>query len=308
MGVRPLQAAFGVELTGLDLRRGRSSPALALIGAALRRHRLVVVPGQALTPARQLRVAAGLGTLAAAPDADPAHRPVPEVRYETEAVDGPWPAARFYNEQWHADLSWTRQGAPVTLLYAVEAAARGAPTSFADMVSAYSRLDHRWQSRAEGWHAYHHVGRSRLVRYGHPHPSGAPQGPALPRGRRRLLTRHPVAVRPVGADVPGVRHPVVQRDAVTGAPFVHLGDHAWTLAGHDVDEGRRLVDALNELVVAAAGVHRHRWRTGDLVLFDNRSLLHRREPWEGPPVARTLRRCVVWPAAEAATAGSRRAS
>ena len=101
---------------------------------------------------------------------------------------------------------------------------------------------------------------------------------------------------PTYVDEPGACHPVVVRDPASGLPGVLLGDHAWTLDGFSDAEGRALVEDLQAQVVATAERYVHAWQPGDLVVFDNRTVLHRREARARSSRRRLLRRTVAWPA------------
>jgi taurine dioxygenase len=296
--VRPLHPDFGVEVMGLDLGRDLTVGTVELLDGLLRRDRVVVVRGQRLAPLAQLRVGASLGPLHGTRPSRYGPWAVPEIRYET----GDTTSVRSnYNERWHADLSWVQNGSPVTLLHAIEAGAGCAPTAFADMIGAYRALDASTSAAVDRWQAYHHVARSRDVRYG-PMPPAPPPGSVTGRVRRTVVRRYRElrwSVPQFRARLtappapPGALHPVIQTDTA-GRRFVHAGDHAWSLAGLPEPEGLALLDELNRLVVAAEHVYEHRWAPGDLVLFENRSLLHRRLPFGDAAARRLLRRCVVW--------------
>ena len=298
--VRRLHPDFGVEVMGLDLRHDLTVGTVELLSGLLRRDRVVVVRGQRLGPSAQLRVGASLGPLHGTRPSRYGPWAVPEIRYETGDTTS---AHAHYNEHWHADLSWVQHGRSVTLLHAIEAGAGCAPTAFADMIGAYRALDESTRATVDRWQAYHHVARSREVRYGPMPPAPRPwSGTGRARVRRTVIRRYRelrwsvprFRARLTAAPVPpGALHPVVQTDAA-GRRFVHAGDHAWSLAGLPEPEGLVLLDELNRLVVAAEHVYEHRWAPGDLVLFDNRSLLHRRLPAVGAAAPRLLRRCVVW--------------
>jgi alpha-ketoglutarate-dependent taurine dioxygenase len=305
--VRRLHPDFAVELVGLDLRGRRSARARGLVADALRDERVVVVRGQRLSPTAQLRLAASLGTLQGQARSRGGRRYVPDVRAEVSggpAGDGGRREEIFYNQRWHADLSWAPLGSPVSLLYAVAADAGCASTSWADMIGAYRSLDEETRARVRAWEAFHHVARSRELRCGRQEPP--PEAPgrsrrpaALARSlrgrweRRRSSAPHFRAVPSEVPGPPGARHAVVQSDPL-GRPFVHAGDHAWALVGVPEPEGLALLDDLNRRIVAEPHVYRHHWQPGDLVVFDNRTLLHRRDPVGDPAARRVLRRCVVW--------------
>jgi alpha-ketoglutarate-dependent taurine dioxygenase len=251
---------------------------------AARLHRVVVLRRR-LDVDEQVRITAMLGQVVGG---EPG---VPQVRYEDDRRAHPDVA--FFNEQWHADLSWCAEGPTVTVLYAMAAGRGAAPTAFVDTVSGFAALPPTQRAEVTEWRARHHAEISRTLRYGRPSPRKA--------RRRRPARRRPPARPGHGArvptyvDEPGASHPVVVE--ASGGPHrgVLLGDHAWTLEGYPDTEGRRLLEELQDRVVAVGERYVHHWRPGDLVIFDNRTVLHRRETAARSSRRRLLRRTVAWP-------------
>jgi alpha-ketoglutarate-dependent taurine dioxygenase len=295
---------FGMELHGIDLSAlSGPGPDLEAILAAIASYGVVVMRGQVINEDEQLRVAALFGPLLAARSRAMTRKP--EVRYETDAGDDDAAGRRvFFNEQWHADLSWADVDPPVTMLAAEAVECGCAGTQFANMRLAYAALDETTRSRIHGWKALHHVEMSRWIRHGAPR-SRQPGWPRALARRVRALTRHvrtamPAASRGMQVRLPrvppwpGIAVPIVQVDPESGDRFIRLGDHAWTVQGMDDSAGANAVMELDRMAVEAAPIMRHEWRPGDVVMFDNRILLHRREPGLHAG-SRRLRRVVVWP-------------
>ena len=94
-------------------------------------------------------------------------------------------------------------------------------------------------------------------------------------------------------EVPPVDHPVVRTHPETGRKCIYLGDHAETIDGIDYDDGRRLVEEVNALAVRPELTYRHRWRPRDLVVWDNRCLMHRSTPYDAASERRVMRRCTI---------------
>ena len=94
-------------------------------------------------------------------------------------------------------------------------------------------------------------------------------------------------------EVPPVDHPVIRTHPETGRRCIFLGDHAETIAGYDYGEGRRLVEEINAAAVRDELTYRHRWRPRDLVIWDNRCLMHRATPYDTAHERRVMRRCTV---------------
>jgi taurine dioxygenase len=293
---RPVHPSFGVEL--VEVAAGRlSAPMLARLDAALRRSRLVVVRVHGFRESAQLRAASALGTLVGSRRSVSRRWHRPDVRCLVDPAHESRVSQAFYDEQWHADSSWARTGHAVTVLYATEAQPGCATTAFADTAAAYASLDEVTRHEIAAWDAFHHVNRSRTIRYGR-RPRSKPDG-SHPSARARIVEEVQrlsprLHARPAEfVDVPGARHPVVTTDD-EGRTFARAGDHAYALAGMDEREGLARIDALNRRMTAPEHVYEHRWTAGDLVIFDNLSLLHRRVRPHDPEAQRILRRCVVW--------------
>ena len=259
---------FGIEIDDL-----------ADLPDAVASHRLVVRRGRAPTLDQQIALTARLGSVVgSAPD-------VAQVRYEDDRRIRADHA--YFNEQWHADVSWSAEGPVVSVLCALVIGRGAAATSFADTVSGFARLTPAVSDRAATATALHHVERSRHLRHGR-------GSPAAGRTRRRFRAAPPAigARPPTLVDEPGAAHPLVV--PTRSGPGLTIGDHAWTIDGVDAEQGAAFVDDLQRRVVDAADTYTHRWQRGDVVAFDNRSVLHRREP---APLARRriLRRTIAWP-------------
>jgi taurine dioxygenase len=171
---------------------------------------------------------------------------------------------------WHTDGSWQRVTGQATMLYAEIVPATSGGTGFADMYSAYEALSPEEQSRLAGMRAVHNLDFSRNRRHGES-PMTAAQRDA----------------------VPPVDHPIVRTHPETGRKCLFLGDHAEYILGMDYDAGRDFIEALNARIVAAARIHTHRWRKGDLMVWDNRCLMHKAESYDTAREARVIRRCTV---------------
>ena len=216
---------------------------------------------------------------------------VPQVRFERH---DPAP----HNDVWHADGSWSAHPAAATVIYCAEATETAAGTQLVDTAAAFERLPSARQQELRSRAAFHHVEQAESLRFGaRPDGDGAGTGSnrvtaAIAfrweswRAQRRQGRAIP-AQRPTALALPGAVHPVV--GARDGREYVYLGAHAWRLddeVGADsLDRIDRWMDEITRSPVI------HRWSAGDLLVFDNRSLLHRREP--GPIGPRLLRRTLA---------------
>jgi alpha-ketoglutarate-dependent 2,4-dichlorophenoxyacetate dioxygenase len=90
-----------------------------------------------------------------------------------------------------------------------------------------------------------------------------------------------------------VRQALVRANPVNGRKNVYIGSHAWYIEGVDYDESRRLLDDLLARTTRPECVYQHRWRQWDLVMWDNRCVLHRGRPWDATQNKRVMRRTTI---------------
>ncbi len=171
---------------------------------------------------------------------------------------------------WHTDGSWRRVTGQATIIYAEVVAGEGGETHFCDMYGAYERLNPEWKKRIANMRAVHNLDFSRTRRHG--------DEPMTEVQRR---------------EVPPVDHPIVRTHPDTGRKCLFLGDHAEYIAGMDYDEGRALIDELNALAVHPDLTYEHRWTPGQLIVWDNRCLMHRATDYDPAVQRRVVRRCTV---------------
>ncbi len=146
----------------------------------------------------------------------------------------------------------------------------GGLTEFCDMYGALEGLDDALKSRLEGSRAVHNLDFSRRRRHGDDPMSEA---------QRRAA--------------PPVDHPVVRTHPETGRKCLFLGDHAECVMGVDYGVGRTLIEDLNRLAVRPELVYTHHWRPRDLMVWDNRCVLHRATDYDAARERRVIRRCTV---------------
>jgi alpha-ketoglutarate-dependent taurine dioxygenase len=149
-------------------------------------------------------------------------------------------------------------------------AGEGGETHFCDMYGAYERLSPEWKKRIANLRAVHNLDFSRTRRHG--------EDPMTEAQRR---------------EVPPVDHPIVRTHPDTGRKCLFLGDHAEYIAGMDYDEGRALIDELNALAIHPDLTYEHRWTPGELIVWDNRCLMHRATNYDPAVRRRVVRRCTV---------------
>jgi taurine dioxygenase len=172
--------------------------------------------------------------------------------------------------RWHTDRSWRRDPALATILYGVDVPSTGGDTLFANCTKAYDALPEETKRRIYPMFAIHSVEYSRRT---------APEGPAA---TEYELRNHPPAA-----------HPLARKHPATGKRALFIGCHAWKIEGLPEEEGRALLDELLAFATQPAFVYAHKWRSRDLLMWDDRCTLHAATPYDTGKELRTMYRTVV---------------
>ena len=274
---RRLQSSFFAEAGPIALRETFDDGTLAAIRAGMDEHAVLVFHDQAFTDDEQIAFAQRLdGKLHAKTGA----RVVAQNRFGNEALtdisnvgaNGQLLAAddrrREYslgNRLWHTDASFEDPPGRYSMLHARVIPKQHADTEFADMRAAWDALDPKMKARIEGLRVHHSIAYSRQV-----------------------LGFEFSAEE--AAKLPGAVHPLVRTIPRSGRRSLYLASHANRIEGMGVPDGRLLLRELTEHATQPAFVHRHRWRVGDLVIWDNRCTMHRATPFDDSSERRELRR------------------
>jgi alpha-ketoglutarate-dependent 2,4-dichlorophenoxyacetate dioxygenase len=171
------------------------------------------------------------------------------------------------NRLWHTDMSFHPVRATYSLLSAHVIPPTDADTEFADMRAAYAALPDSTKERIDGLVAEHSYYYSRVV-------GGGPE-PTEEERRAR----------------PPAQHALVHEHR--GRKVLYLASHASHIVGRPVDEGRALLRELTEFATRPEFIYRHRWRVGDVVMWDNLCTMHRATPFEDQRYKRDMRRTTV---------------
>ena len=273
IATRRLSPHLGAEVLGVDLDAGVDDAAYEAIHAAFLAHQVLLFDAGGLTPASQVAFARRFGEVQVHVMNQYHADGFPELyRLSNLDADGK-PNGRHPDRgtmAWHTDGSWQRVTGQATILYAEVASASGGETHFCDMYGAYERLSPAWKARLEGLRAVHNLDFSRTRRHG-----------------TDLMTEAQKK------EAPPVEHPIVRRHPETGRTCLYLGDHAEWIVGMPYDEGRALIDELNALAVHPDLTYEHHWRPHELIVWDNRCLMHRATGYDPQTQSRVVRRCTV---------------
>lgn len=248
--VTPLTGTFGAELSGASLS---DQAAAAAIAPLLDEHLVLVIRRAHLTPGDQVQLARSLG------EPTPAHPVLPGLPGHPEVLvlDG---AKGGKNARWHTDVTFLPQPHAASVLVADELPPHGGDTLFADLRTAYDALAAPLRSAVDQLRAVHRI--TPLAYWGEPFDTALSRDDAA-----ELLAR--------AAEVPAVVHPVVRIHPRTGRPalFVNRGFTSH-LAGLSRIESDGLLALLHAHVEQPELTLRHRWQTGDVVIWDNRATAH----------------------------------
>ena len=280
--ITPLHPAFAAEVSGVDLTGPLDEATFERIAIAFDEYSVLVFHGQPLSDEQQMAFSERWGPLETtvktlgAEDRLGAHI----VDLSNTDADGRlmgWDDRRMLyqsgNQLWHSDSSFKPVPAHSSALSARVIPPEGGETEFASMRVAYETLD---EVRVED-----NV-RPDLDRLIVVHSFGF---------SRSLID--PGIGTEIGRDYPPVRHALVRANPRNGRKSLYIGSHAWHIEGLGLDESRILILKLLEHTVRRDRVYRHRWQVGDLVMWDNRCVLHRGRVWDSARYERVMHRTTV---------------
>ena len=271
--VRPLTPALGAEVVGVRLADGMSDAVFAGIYQAFLRHQVLLFPPQDLPPGDQVAFARRFGEVQVHVMAQYHADRYPELYRLSNLDEQGRPSGRHPDKgtlAWHTDGSWSRVSGQATIIYGEVVPETGGETHFCDMYGAYDRLSDTWKARIANLRALHNLDFSRTRRHG-----------------EDLMTEQQ------RRDKPPVDQPVVRVHPETGRKCLYLGDHAESILGMPYDEGRELIEELNALAIHADLSYEHHWAPRQLLLWDNRCVLHRATAFDTATQGRVVRRCTV---------------
>jgi alpha-ketoglutarate-dependent taurine dioxygenase len=269
-----LSPAGGVAITGADLSQPLSPGLREQIHGAFLDHHVLVFRDQDLSKEAQLEFTLQFGEI----ETQHVGRHVAADRYGAVHLvsnigeDGE-PTTKLRqsgNYHWHTDKSYHAVPSLMTLLHAKELPPDGGDTQFANMAMAYDMLPDATKRRIAGVRVVHSWAASRR-RSGSPPPSEIEM-----------------------TERPPVDHPLVRTHPESGAKTLYIGNHASHILGMPEAEGDALLQELLDHATQPGFVYTHHWQAGDLVMWDNRCLLHRAlANYEMATHRRVLHRTVV---------------
>lgn len=271
--VRPLTPNLGAEILGVELSNGISAALFDGIYQAFLRYQVLLFGPQDLPPGDQVAFARRFGEVQVHVMNQYHADGHPELYRLSNLDEQGRPSGKHPDKgtlAWHTDGSWSRVTGQATIIYGEVVPQSGGETHFCDMYGAYERLSETWKARIAGLRAVHNLDFSRNRRHG--------DDPMTEAQRRER---------------PPVDQPVVRTHPETGRKCLYLGDHAESIVGLPYDEGRALIEELNTLAIHPDLCYEHRWTPHQLLVWDNRCLLHRATAFDIATQGRVVRRCTV---------------
>jgi len=252
--ITPLGFAAGAEVSGINLREPLDAADRLRINEAWLRHLVLVFPDQDLSPEEQIAFSRNFGELdqhesQAQSTLHPSHREI--LVLSNKVIDGKKSGTHNSGRNWHTDLSYTTCLAKGAVLHCKEKPPVGGDTMWANLYLAYETLSPATRQMLEGLEALHDV--------------------SLIRG---IEQRDPALVADMKRRNPPVIHPLVRVHPETGRKSLLVGQRIRGFLGMSDEESQSLLAMLNAHATSSEFVYRHRWRLGDVVMWDNRCSCH----------------------------------
>jgi alpha-ketoglutarate-dependent 2,4-dichlorophenoxyacetate dioxygenase len=262
MDIVPVGPGFGAELRGVSLADvANDDAAYASMRAGLEEHSVIVLRSQDVTDDVQIAFSRKFGPLEVTKVGSQGHG-THLVILTTIGPDGKVapPDSRIAlrnkaNQLWHSDSTFKRTPALASVLSARIIPDHGGETEYVSTRLAYERLDPELRRRLDNYFVWHD--------YAHSRGQIAP-GLASPEERAAL---------------PPVCWRMVWTNPVNGRNALYLASHAYAIEGMDAQAARKLIAELMDAATVDSAIYRHRWRQGDVVMWDNRATMHRGRPW-----------------------------
>ena len=252
--VRRLSNVMGAEVIGANLSKPLTRSLKAAILDAFLEHHLLAFRDQNLSPEQQHAFTTNFGEIeehvARLPDGEklPLVHVVNNLDKDGNPTAQPHSTGNYF---WHTDKSYHAVPSLATLLHALELPPEGGDTLFVNTYLAYEALTQDRKEQLADLRAIHSWEASRR---------NTGNMPATEQQKRER---------------PPVSHPVVRTHPETGRKLLYIGIHTSHIEGMPEAEGKAQLDELLEHASQPEHVYRHKWRQGDLCMWDNRCLLHR---------------------------------
>jgi taurine dioxygenase len=277
LSIKNLDAPLGAEVAGIDVSKPLPLADIDAIENVWRERLVVVFHDQSLTDPQLIAFSKNFGELdppGPNPFGEPFLKQHPELNVISNVVENGKPIGNLGDGEavWHADMTYVEVPPKAAMLHALEVPPpeAGGNTYFGNMFAAHEALPAELKRAVEGKIAIHDASRNSA-------------------GMLRKGYKEVTDVR----QTVGARHPLVRTDPATGRKALFLGrrPNAYVV-GLGVDESEALLDALWAHATQPRFAMCHEWRVGDLLIWNNLSVLHRRDPFD-PTTRRVMHRSQI---------------
>ena len=276
-----LHPLFGAELIGADLHREPSAELIAAVNDAMAKFAVLVVRDQFIDDEEQIRFSRCFGPLELPPHMGlkgDFERRLRRELYDVSNLDEkgdflPLESQRHIsnraNEEFHTDSSFNSLPTKWSLLSARILPDEGGDTWYIDTRVVYDALPADLKARAQDAVAEHYFWKT------------------------RARAGYKVINDDMKRAMPPVPQKIVRVVPESGRTALYIGNHATHVIGWPLDEGQRFLQELNDFAAQPRFIYVHKWRAGDLVIWDNRCTLHRGAGWDVFKHKRDLRRTTI---------------
>ncbi len=267
-----LSNAIGAKISGLNLEESLNAKEITLLIQTWHEHGVICIPNQTLTEAQQVQFGQYFGELVSTLGEYKISTTHPSIMYVTNEKDnGEYVGALPDGEMFfHSDMCYVEKPSMATILYAIHIPSKGGNTLFANMYKAYQALSAEMKDKIAALKAVH---------------SYEPGDNAtMSVGRLKA---------PTGHNARRFAHPMVCTHPVTKQKALYV-NRLMTESVVDLDKGASdaLLEQLFDHQEQAQFTYEHRWTPGDLVMWDNRCVLHARQNFDAQEL-RKLRRITI---------------
>jgi len=275
MSIKDLDASLGAEVRGIDLSQPLARDDVNAIADAWRERLVVVFHGQSLSDPQLLAFSNHFGELdppGPNPYGEPFNKEHPEINVISNVVEGGKPIGNLGDGEavWHADMTYVDVPPKAAMLHSLEVPPSGGNTYFANMFAAYETLPPDLKKAADGKIAVHDASRN--------------SAGMLRKGYKEVTNVQ---------ETVGAHHPLIRTAPKTGRKALFLGRRPNSyVVGLEVAESEALLDALWAHATQPRFAMCHEWQVGDLLMWNNLSVLHRRDPFD-PDSRRVMHRTQI---------------
>ena len=248
--INPLSDLMACEVIGLDLTQPLDADTRGQLRQAFLERQLLIFRDQDLTKEQQVVFTEQFGTLERHTARNKGTNNLPLVHIVNNLGEDGKPMGKVRSDMWHTDKSFRPEPSMATILHAITLPPDGGDTVFVNMYAAFEGLSAARQTETRDLKVVHSWRLSR-------------------ENEGREMSSEELA------DAPDNTHPLARIHPETGRTAIFAGMHASHIEGWPFEKGRALILELEAHATQPQYLYRHTWRPGDMLMWDNRCLLHR---------------------------------